>query len=318
MGVAGVTVDHVNAPNQVVCPWLIDATNVFNPVGRILSVVGRPLSSTPFLGVTITGYDHTTGTLTVGPQAVVSGHPELSIQAGDVVVIRNKADALNNTTPTHITDTGYQNVTCGYAGLTAGAEVGNILRVIQGTGRGQLRKITGNTATQLSWDLPLVLDATSVWIVEAPAWDYAGDSSGSSNAVPLAAVTMNIPTDNFVNQSLVIAGFTVDVNGNESPDGDGPIREDWIYGAQGTRTITVSCTMLATDSLIAADATAAAIVYTALPFAQVPNQTFTVTKADNSAHTVSIALQSGDTFDDGTSSVVLSNQGDTFTFRVHG
>jgi hypothetical protein len=233
MGVVGATVDHVNAPNQVVCPWLIDATNVFNPVGRILSVVGRPESSTPFLSVTITGYDHTTGTLTVSPQAVLSGHPELSIQAGDVVVIRNKADDINNSTPTQITDTGYQNVTCGYAGLTAGAEVGNVLRVIQGTGRGQLRKITGNTPTQLSWDAPLVLDGTSVWIVEVPSWDYTGDSTTINNADSLHAVSLNIPTDNFIDQALVIAGFTVDVNGNESPDGDVAIREDWIYGAEG-------------------------------------------------------------------------------------
>jgi hypothetical protein len=31
----------------------------------------------------------------------------------------------------------------------------------------------------------------------------------------------------------VIVGFTVDVNGNESPDGDAPIREDWVFGAEG-------------------------------------------------------------------------------------
>ena len=33
--------------------------------------------------------------------------------------------------------------------------------------------------------------------------------------------------------TLVIAAFTVDVNGNESPDGDAPIREDWVFGAEG-------------------------------------------------------------------------------------
>jgi len=32
---------------------------------------------------------------------------------------------------------------------------------------------------------------------------------------------------------MVIAAFTVDIDGNESPDGDAPIREDWIYGAPG-------------------------------------------------------------------------------------
>jgi hypothetical protein len=174
LGVAGLDVDSVTAPNQVVCGWLIDTNppaNAFNPVGRILSVAGRPESSTPFLSVTITAYDRTTGTLTVSPQAVVTGHPELSIQAGDVVVIRNKADAANTSNPTQVTDSGYQNPTYNYSGMTAGAEVGNVLRVIAGTGRGELRKITGNTATQLSWDLPLVLDQTSVWIHCCPKQD---------------------------------------------------------------------------------------------------------------------------------------------------
>jgi len=152
-----------------------------------------------------------------------------------VIVVRNKADVGNNTTPTTITDSGYKNVTNGYGGMTPGAEVGNMLRVIAGTGRGELRKITGNTATQLSWDLPLVLDTTSVWIVEAPAWDYIGDSTAIDNADPSHVVTLNMPTANYIDQPMVIAGFTVDVNGNESPDGDNPIREDWIFGAEGQR-----------------------------------------------------------------------------------
>ncbi len=87
----------------------------------------------------------------------------------------------------------------------------------------------------LSWDLPLVLDTISVWIVETPAWDYNADSTTINNADSLRAVTLNIPTDNFVNQPLLIGGFTVDLNGTESPDGDIPIREDWIYGAEGQR-----------------------------------------------------------------------------------
>jgi hypothetical protein len=40
-------------------------------VGRILSVIGRPESSTPLLSVAITSYDPATGTLAVSPQAVV-------------------------------------------------------------------------------------------------------------------------------------------------------------------------------------------------------------------------------------------------------
>src|SRR5436190_20656354 len=42
-----------------------------------------------------------------------------------------------------------------------------------------------------------------------------------------------MPTGNFVNETLVSAEFNVDMNGNESPDGDAPIREDWVFGAEG-------------------------------------------------------------------------------------
>jgi hypothetical protein len=233
-GIIGAPVTAVNAPNQIVSSWLIDTEHLtsFNPVGRVLSIIGRPESSAPFLNLTITAYDSATGTLTVSPQAVVTGRQELSVQVDDVFVIRYKADAENSATPTQITDSGCQNVE--YPdGMAPGSEVGNVLRVIAGTGRGQLRKITGNTPTQLSWDLPLVLDQTSVWIVEAPAWDYTGDSTTINNADSLRAVTLNIPTDNYIDQALLVAGFTVDVNGNESGDGDVPLREDWVFGAEG-------------------------------------------------------------------------------------
>jgi hypothetical protein len=230
-GIVGVNVDSVTA-NTIVCNELINPTTTFSPVGRIVSVIGRPESSTPFVSFTITAYDKTTGTLTVTPSPITTGHPELSVQQNDTIVIRFKADAANTGNQTQITDSGCQNMI--YAnGMTPGAEVGNILRVIQGTGRGQLRKITGNTATTLSWDLPLLLDTTSIWIVEAPAWDYVADSTAIYNADPSHAVVLNVPTDNLINQPLVIAGFTVDTNGNECPDGDVPIREDWIYGAEG-------------------------------------------------------------------------------------
>src|SRR5579885_2070728 len=230
-GIVGVNVDNVTA-SAIVCNELINPTTTFSPVGRIVSVIGRPESSTPFVSFTITADDKTTGTRTVTPSPLTTGHPELSVQQNDTIVIRFKADAANTSNQTQITDSGCQNMI--YAdGMTPGAEVGNILRVIQGTGRGQLRKITGNTATQLSWDLPLLLDTTSVWIVEAPAWDYVADSTAISNADPSHSVVLNMATDNFIDQALLIAGFTVDTNGNECADGDVAIREDWIYGAEG-------------------------------------------------------------------------------------
>jgi hypothetical protein len=56
------------------------------------------------------------------------------------------------------------------------------------------------------------------------------------NANPPTPVSLSVPTANFIDQPMLIAGFTVDVNGNESPDGDQPFREDWIYGEVGAPT----------------------------------------------------------------------------------
>jgi hypothetical protein len=278
-GVIGTQVASVSG-DTIVCPELIDAIATFSPVGRTLSVIGRPESTTPFASFSITDFDPATGTLTVSPAPSV-------VQPLDVVVIRNLAEAPNTANPTQITDSGYQNVTNGYGGMIPGKEVGNILRVIAGTGRGQLRKITANTATQLSWDLPLSLDQTSVWIVEAPAWDYSADSTAISNADPLRAVTLNIPTANFIEQPLLIAGYTVDENGIESPDGDGPIREDWIFGDPPLVTqVSVDTALTPQAQTCEADATDGPFTITLAPFSEWLGFDITIVKVDGSTNAI--------------------------------
>jgi hypothetical protein len=77
------------------------------------------------------------------------------------------------------------------------------------------------------------MDETSVWIIEAPTWTFQADSTSINNPDPLTAVSLSVPTANFIEQPMLIAGFTVDVNGTESPEGNQPLREDWIYGNFG-------------------------------------------------------------------------------------
>jgi hypothetical protein len=77
--------------------------------------------------------------------------------------------------------------------------------------------------------------ATALMVDYRDESGYA-DSLGILSAGPLGgftASTLSVPTANFIEQAMLIAGFTVDVNGNESPDGDQPFREDWIYGEVG-------------------------------------------------------------------------------------
>jgi len=71
------------------------------------------------------------------------------------------------------------------------------LRVIQGTGRGQLRKITGNTPTNCL-GRTAVLDGTpsGLWKFHR---DYNGDSTTINNADPCTPV-VEYPTDNFIDQ----------------------------------------------------------------------------------------------------------------------
>jgi hypothetical protein len=225
LGVVSVATDTIvsNAPGATIsspATW----------VGRAISVIGRQTGASPYASYTITAYNSTTGAFTVTPD------PSGTVLAGDAIVVRNMADAPNSGTCTSITDSGYCNSTeNGGAGLEPGGLVGCLIRVIKGTGRGTPpRQILSTTTNSITWDLSMPMDETSVWITEGPAWQFSGDSTSIDNASPLTATTLTIPASNYTNQPMVIAGFTVDVNGNESPDGDAPIREDWIFGNAGS------------------------------------------------------------------------------------
>ena len=229
-GIIGGPVDSVST-GQLVIGYLkgpAPSTNPsFTPVGRAVSVIGRAESETPFWSGMITSWDSTTGACGVTPD------PSGVVLALDVICVRFLADASNSADLTTITDSGCHNT--GYpAGMTPGAEVGNLIRVIKGASRGlPPRKIISNTATSVTWDLPMLINPGDVWIIEEPGWPYSCDVTALDNGSPLTEATISVPTANFLDVALLIAGFTVDVNGNESPDGDQPIREDWIFGADG-------------------------------------------------------------------------------------
>jgi len=75
--------------------------------------------------------------------------------------------------------------------------------------RPKLRKITGNTPDdQLSWDAPLVLDGTAVWDCGSSIVGLHGRFDHHQQCrTPCTPCRLNIPTDNFIDQALVIAGF---------------------------------------------------------------------------------------------------------------
>ena len=238
-GVAGVAVDEVGGigldANTIICVQLIDPDGdpsapgeFFDPTGRVLSVLARASGPTPWASFLITVFNRLTGALTL------DRNPVGIIAPGDAVAIRFLGYD-NSASPTTFTDPGLRNVRNGYGGFNTDPDVGNIepgnlWRVISGLGRGEIRKITSATPTSISWDLPLLMDSTSVGIIEAPNYSYQSDSTAIDNANPDKAVSFTIPVDNYPVQPVLLVGFTVDISGTESGDGDGPIREDWIFG----------------------------------------------------------------------------------------
>ncbi len=195
--------------------------------------------------------------------------------------------------------------------MTAGAEVGNLIRVIAGTGRGQPpSQITANTATQLTFQPPLTMDGTSVWIVETPTWAFQADSTSGPNAT-LTPTQMSLQVQNYIDQPLVLGGFTVDINGNESPDGDAPIRESWVFGQPPFVTQVNTATTLAPEpQTCEADATNGAFTVTLPPFADWIGDDITIVKVDATANAV--------TWQTSSSSDVVTGIGTSGTLTTEG
>ena len=191
-GIIGDSVWSV-APGQLVVGSFQEAPPSTNPnwtpVGRFISVIGRPEGAAPLFSGKVTSWDPNTGTVGVTPD------PNGIVEAGDCIALRFTADASNASNPTSITDSGWQSPVYPN-GMTPGAELGALVRVTQGASRGTPpRKITANTATSITWDLPMVINPGDVWIIEEPTWPYSCDTTSFQNGNPLTVATLNMPTN---------------------------------------------------------------------------------------------------------------------------
>lgn len=174
--------------------------------------------------------------------------PDHSVQAGDAFVV-SLLGYDNSATPYTFEDAGMSNslnydllthTPTPHSGLTPHAEKGYILRVLAGFNRGQRAKVVDNDATSYTLDVPFKIDETSKVIVEAAGWEFSADSSPVSNANSQTPASIDIPATNaqgfHVAMSLLVGGFTVDKNGIESEDGDGPFRMLYVFGSDTNET----------------------------------------------------------------------------------
>jgi hypothetical protein len=270
-------------------------------------------------------------TLTIGPNALGDQLPDLTtlLVEGDLLVMRFKATfGASSFTDPNIANPYYPN------GAAAGSppmpivEAGHIAMVLTGPDAGDAQTIAsvaidgaGNyTIIELegAWKITpnagdLVIIVEAAWGPEWPTQAATIPSRGTAPVVVGAPVVTNLANQTWV--FIARAQTADDLNGD---DAFAPVREIFIFGSQGTRTITASQTMQFTDRIILIDASAGPVVFTMLPFDQIPNQSFYVAIIDDSGNGAQVETSSGDFFNGGVASIALAAYGDWVVITVAG
>lgn len=189
--------------------------------GHTLSLYFRDQEVQPLVSDTVVSNTATTLTMS---------HSGYRWAAGDVVVMRPLADYITSNT---IGDNLFVNSFAPTGLDVGGVEIGRIIRIIGGTGAGQVGKtILSNTSTVYTingtWDV--TPDATSIFIVTEPSGKLAtsrvvtNDGSGGSAVVDCisdqAAATAA--------QSVLVEVATADINGKYLPMRYQAFREVYI------------------------------------------------------------------------------------------
>ncbi len=175
---------------------------------------------------------NTATVLTVSPNPATAG-----VAAGDVLIMRSKPSAVGTDADgRYITDPKWANSLTG-SGMTPDAEVGMLLRIISGSGRGATFRVRKNSATTI-WldgdsDQLAVIDTSTRYIIEEPSWQPPQDSDQLNNAELTGQFDIGVQVSNYLKQTLLVAAFTIDGGGNESFDSLTPMREIYIFGDGG-------------------------------------------------------------------------------------
>jgi hypothetical protein len=281
---------------------LVDSTD--NWVGRIIQVIGlqNPANGVIF-DFKITAFANTTGTFTVTPDPVPACPLTDGTKTGqwDVAVILTQSTAALCSATT-IGDTLLINFL--YPGGSSNDETGLAVRILYGTGAGQQRQVTSNTATQYTvnppWDT--VPDATSVFVVVVPAWEYSSDVITYSCAQTGSPTVIKIPIINLANQQWLLGVFGEAQIGSTPYESDpliSPVRLAFGFGNpsplpnENSRTIETdgtnpyNATVMADDQVVYVNCIASDGITTT-------NVTLTLPPSSTVTHTINIIKISGE------------------------
>ncbi len=291
--------------------------------GYDLQLVARALGDTstiPIADFRVSAND-AAGNFTVSPD------PTGIANAGDVFIMLFKPGTITDTT---ISDPNLVNPYAP-AGLTPheAQQISTVLRVFVGPGgQQQIVSVVDNDAT--SWTLSAPWPSTtptsaSRFIQELAAWEPTLDTEKITSTDPSPSPVPQVAQISILNyggRTLLLQANVFDANNNGSLEVFAPFRIVYIWGSQGTRTITGAMTQpidqIVQDGLVLCDSTAGPITYNCLPAADVPNQTVILQKVSSDANSVTINAASGEAFEDGTTSDSLLAQGDSVPIKFHG
>jgi hypothetical protein len=125
-------------------------------------------------------------------------------------------------------------------GLQINVEVGRIVRIISGTGRGQKRKIVANDRTSVTIDgtWSILPNITSAFIIEDAAWLQELATDSIYNSDPTKEIVAYTTIDNFLGRTLWTQVFTASKDGlKESVETESPGREIYVFGGPGTASV---------------------------------------------------------------------------------
>jgi hypothetical protein len=183
--------------------------------------------SAPLLNFHVSAFTAETGTFTVSPDPVAAG-----LASEDILTIR--AMPPGSCSSTTIGDAKFVNGQIP-GGMKVDQEIGNLVRIITGTGRGQVRRISDNTTTLLTIDTPWTVnpDATSRFIIESPSWEFISESNPTINSDRSLITSVSVPVSNALDYDFLVQSVAVDSFSVESPDELSPIRSIHVNAATG-------------------------------------------------------------------------------------
>jgi hypothetical protein len=227
-GVWGQPVDVVGASTLKInaAGWTTDEW-----AGRDVSIIGIAAGG----GLAVLNFSvssNTSDTLTVSPDPNAAG-----VALNDALIMRSTPSVGSDATGNYVEDAKWVNPLAGDGtGLTPGAEVGRLLRIITGPGAGNPPyRIKSNTTTRIyiEGDWHTTPTSASRYIVEESEWQAVHPTEVLENADPTAEITIVTEVANYLQKTILVMATTMDGADNEAVPGLSAIREMYIYGNPG-------------------------------------------------------------------------------------